>query len=39
MDGLCVALHIVYHSSSIQEGLQKAVSFGGDADSIASIVG
>lgn len=39
MDGMYAALHIVYHSNSIIEGLQKAVSYGGDADSIASVVG
>lgn len=39
MDGCYVALHIAYHSSSFTEAVFKAVNWGGDSDSIASVVG
>lgn len=39
MDGAYVALHIVYHSNSFEEGIFKAVNWGGDADSMAAVVG
>lgn len=39
MDGLNVALHISYHSKNFHEAIFKAVNWGGDADSIASVVG
>ena len=39
MDGMCMALHIIYNSESFKEALFKAVSWGGDSDSIAAVVG
>ena len=39
MDCMKVALHIVYHSKSLKEALFNAVNYGGDSDSIASVVG
>ncbi len=39
MDGLNVALHIVYHTNSADEAIYRAVNWGGDADSIAAITG
>ncbi|KRW99589.1 ADP-ribosylation/Crystallin J1 [Pseudocohnilembus persalinus] len=39
MDGTYVALYIAYHSTSQKEAIFKAVNWGGDADSIAAVVG
>ena len=39
MDGMYVALHIIYNSESFKEALFKAVSWGGDSDSITAVVG
>lgn len=39
MDTLKIALHICYHTNSLMEAIFKAVNWGGDADSVASIVG
>ena len=39
MDALSMALHIVYHSESATEAILKAVKLGGDADTVACIVG
>ena len=39
MDGMYMALHFIYNSESFKEALNKAVSWGGDSDSIAAVVG
>lgn len=39
MDGCYVALNIVYNSNSFEEAVFKAVNWGGDADSMAAVVG
>ena len=39
MDGLAMALHILYHTSSFERAILKAVNLCGDSDSVASVVG
>lgn len=39
MDGLAVALHAVYHTSSFDRAIERCVNFLGDADSTASVAG
>jgi ADP-ribosyl-[dinitrogen reductase] hydrolase len=39
MDGLAVALHSVYHTTSFDEAIEKCVNFLGDADSTAAVAG
>ena len=39
MDGLAMALHILYTTNSFKEAILKAVNLCGDADSIGSVVG
>jgi ADP-ribosyl-[dinitrogen reductase] hydrolase len=39
MDGMAMALHCVYTTSSFSEALLKCVNIGGDADSVGSVVG
>ena len=39
LDGLAVALHCVYHTTSFDGALVKCVNFNGDADSTGSMVG
>jgi len=39
MDGLSMALHILYKTSSLSEALLKSVNLRGDADTVSAIVG
>ena len=39
MDGLAMALHVLYHTDSFQKAILKAVNLCGDADSVGSVVG
>jgi ADP-ribosylglycohydrolase len=39
MDGLCMALHIAYHTSSFKEAALWAVNMGGDCDTVGAIAG
>ena len=39
MDGMYMALHIIYNSESFKEALFKDVCWIGDNDSIAAVVG
>lgn len=39
MDGLAMALHAVYHTTSFSDAVTKAVNFLGDADSVGAIAG
>ena len=39
MDGLAMALHILYYTTSFESAILKAVNLRGDADSVGSIVG
>lgn len=39
MDGLAMALHAVYHSTSFSEAITRSVNFLGDADSVGAIAG
>lgn len=39
MDGAYIALYTLYNSNSLKEAIFKAVNYGGDADSIAAVVG
>ena len=39
MDGLAIALHSVYHTSSFGEAIEKCVNFLGDADSTGAVAG
>ena len=39
MDGLAMALHILYNTSSFERAILKAVNLCGDSDSVASVVG
>eukprot|EP00931_Biecheleriopsis_adriatica_P069953 TRINITY_DN4375_c0_g1_i1.p1 TRINITY_DN4375_c0_g1~~TRINITY_DN4375_c0_g1_i1.p1 ORF type:complete len:580 (-),score=88.08 TRINITY_DN4375_c0_g1_i1:70-1764(-) len=39
LDGLAIALHSVYHTSSFMEALARCVNFLGDADSTGAICG
>jgi len=39
MDALAMALFCVYHSKSPKEAILRAVNLGGDADSVAAVVG
>lgn len=39
MDGLAIALHSVYHTSSFDEAIEKCVNFLGDADSTGAVAG
>ena len=39
MDGMAMALHCVYHTSSFRGAVLKCVNMGGDADSVGSLVG
>jgi ADP-ribosyl-[dinitrogen reductase] hydrolase len=39
MDALAMALHIVYNSKDCKDAIFRAVSLGGDADTVACIVG
>jgi ADP-ribosylglycohydrolase len=39
MDAAVIALHIAYHSKSAFDAIIKAVSWGGDSDSVAAVVG
>lgn len=39
MDGMCMALHIAYHTSSFLEAALWAVNMGGDCDTVGAVVG
>ena len=39
MDGLAMALHVLYYTDSFQSAILKAVNLCGDADSVGSVVG
>lgn len=39
MDGLCMALHIAYHTNSFKEAVLWAVNMGGDCDTVGAIAG
>ena len=39
MDGLCMALHIAYHTNSFKEAALWAVNMGGDCDTVGAIAG
>ena len=39
LDGLAMALHCVYNTTSFDDALVKCVNFNGDADSTGSMVG
>ena len=39
MDGLAMALHVLYHTDTFEKAILKAVNLRGDADSVGSIVG
>jgi ADP-ribosyl-[dinitrogen reductase] hydrolase len=39
MDGLAIAIHSVYHTSSFDEAIEKCINFLGDADSTGSVAG
>lgn len=39
MDGLAMALHIVWTTKSFRECVQKAADMGGDADTVGAIAG
>jgi len=39
MDGLAMALHILYKTKSFSEALLKAVNLRGDADTVGAITG
>ena len=39
MDGLAIALHSVYHTTSFDEAIEKCVNFLGDADSTGAVAG
>ncbi len=39
MDGLNLALHLAYNSNSFEEAIKKAVSWGGDSDTNAAMLG
>jgi ADP-ribosyl-[dinitrogen reductase] hydrolase len=39
LDGLAVALHAVYHTSSFNDAIVKTVNFCGDADTTGAIAG
>jgi len=39
MDGLCMALHIAYHTNSFLEAVLWAVNMGGDCDTVGAIAG
>ena len=39
MDGLAMALHVLYHTDSFTKAILKAVNLCGDADSVGSVVG
>ena len=39
MDTTVMALHIVYNAKTFKQAILKAVNLGGDADSVAGMVG
>ena len=39
MDGLAMALHVLYHTNNFKDAILKAVNLCGDADSVGSVVG
>lgn len=39
LDAMAMALHIVYFSKNFKEAVLKAANLGGDADTLAAIVG
>ena len=39
MDGMAMALHVVYYTSSFREAIIKVVNLCGDADSVGAVVG
>ena len=39
MDGLAMALHILWTTSSLSDAILKAVNLRGDADTVAAITG
>jgi len=39
MDGLSMALHIIYHTNSFKECAIKNADIGGDCDTVGSIAG
>jgi ADP-ribosylglycohydrolase len=39
MDGMKLALYLLYDSASLEEAVWRAVLSGGDSDSVAAIVG
>ncbi len=39
MDGLSMALHVLYTTNSFKDAILKAVNLRGDADSVGSVVG
>ena len=39
MDGLAMALHVLYTTNNFKDAILKAVNLCGDADSVGSIVG
>ena len=39
MDGMAMALHIIYYTTSFKEAVIKVANLGGDSDSVGSVVG
>lgn len=39
MDNMAMSLHILYHTTSFEQAINVATHLGGDADSVASVVG
>ena len=39
MDGLAMALHVLYTTNSFKEAVLKGVNLCGDADSVGSVIG
>ena len=39
MDGMAMALHIIYYSTNFQEAIIKVVNLRGDSDSVGAVVG
>ena len=39
MDGMAMALHIIYYTTTFREAIIKVVDLGGDSDSVGAVVG
>ena len=39
MDGLAMALHVLYYTNSFKDAIIKVVNLRGDSDSVGSVVG